>query len=188
MQTKSSTYWEKFSEVSSYTVLCVKKVSTACFPVRELLNVWCDTWTFPADSPSDLIVFSKLADTKRLGLMVWVPSHRDLHGLLIQNTTHHWVYSRGRCESLCLKYALKKVFTKFLILVIIFRILGSCNVFFEEFQDLLAFLIPQLLDSIISFWNGSSDAVVINNILNMFHLKEHVFLILAHYQQLMFFN
>ena len=44
----------------------------------------------------------------------------------------------------------------------------------------MAFLISLLLDFIISgdfnlsFGNGSSDAVAMNNILDMFHLKQHV--------------
>ena len=58
-------------------------------------------------------------------------------------------------------------------LVIIYRLPGSCN-------DFLAFLISLPLDFIISgdfnisFGNGSSDAVAMNNILDMFNLKQHV--------------
>ena len=65
-------------------------------------------------------------------------------------------------------------------LVTIYRLPGSCNAFFDEFQDCSAFLISLPLDFIISsdlnisFGNGSSDAVAINNILDMFNLKQHV--------------
>ena len=65
-------------------------------------------------------------------------------------------------------------------LVTIYRLPGSCNVFFDELQDFLAFLISLPLDFIISgdfnipFGNGSSDAVAMNNILHMFNLKQHV--------------
>ena len=64
-------------------------------------------------------------------------------------------------------------------LVTIYRLPGSCNAFFDKFQDFLAFLISLPLDFIISgdfnipFGNGSSDAVAMNNILDMFNLKQH---------------
>ena len=54
------------------------------------------------------------------------------------------------------------------------------NVFFDEFQDFLAFLISLPLGFIISsdfnipYGNGSPDAVAMYNILNMFNLKQHV--------------
>ena len=50
----------------------------------------------------------------------------------------------------------------------------------REFQDFLAFLISLPLDFVISgdfnisFGNGSSDSVAMNNILDMFNLKQHV--------------
>ena len=70
--------------------------------------------------------------------------------------------------------------TRRLNLVTIYRIPGSCNEFFEEFQDFLAFLLSLPLDFIISgdfnipFGNDSPDAVAIDNILDMFNLKQHV--------------
>ena len=65
-------------------------------------------------------------------------------------------------------------------LVTIYRLPCSCNVFFDEFQDFLDFLISLPLDFIISgdfnipYGNGSSDSVAMNNILDMFNLKQHV--------------
>ena len=56
---------------------------------------------------------------------------------------------------------------------------GSCNVFFDEFLDFFAFLksLPSFIisgDFNIPYENGSSDAVAMNNILDMFNLKQHV--------------
>ena len=59
-------------------------------------------------------------------------------------------------------------------LVIIYRLPGSCNAFFDELQ---AFLISLPLDFImsgdfnISFGNGSSDAVAMNNILDIRNIR-----------------
>ena len=57
----------------------------------------------------------------------------------------------------------------------------SCNAFFDEFQDFLAYFRPRSLpldfifsgDFNIPFGNSSSDAVAMNNILDMFNLKQH---------------
>ena len=65
-------------------------------------------------------------------------------------------------------------------LVTIYRLPGSCNAFFDGFQDFLAFLKSLPLDFIISgdfnisYGNSSSDAVAMINILDMFNLKQHV--------------
>ena len=59
----SNRYWAK--GIIIYICLCIN-IFTAWFSVRELLNLWCDTWTCSVDCPSDLILFQTEPTENRL--------------------------------------------------------------------------------------------------------------------------